>query len=111
MTFDASSGPRDLSEWIRSEFLLQIGVLRPQIGQFWSILAYIWCPSWSQTEQTEIQGPCMVGLVVKYPDPETVHGWPSGQVPGLCHPGCQVLLLVQGRKTFFISQQYTFSGF
>ena len=29
-------------------------------------------------------------------DPGTVHGWPSGQVPGLC----QVLLLAQGRKTF-----------
>ena len=42
-------------------------------------------------------------------DPGTVHGWPSGQVPGLCHPGCQVLLLVQGRNTFFIFQKYTFS--
>ena len=53
----------------------------------------------------------MVGLVVKYPDPGTVHGWPSGQVPGLCHPGCQVLLLVQGRKTFLFLKNMHFSDF
>ena len=53
----------------------------------------------------------MLGLVVKYPDPETVHGWPSGQVPGLCHPGCQVLLLVQGRKTFLFLKNKHFHDF
>ena len=78
---------------------------RPQTSN-WSILVHFDLYS---AFQTEIQGPRMVGLVVKYPDPETVHGWPSGQVPRLCHPGCQVLLLVQGRKTFFIFQKYTFS--
>ena len=88
-------------------------------------------PDWRrQTSNWSIQvhiGPYLVSRIgprIRHRHPGTVHGWPSGQVPGLC----QVRLLVlgvkpflclrytlfpnpvacSGRKTFFISQKYTF---
>ena len=67
-TFHGSSGPRDLSEWIRSEILLQIGALRPQICLFSVILDHIWCPGLVPEPDTDILGPYMVGLVVRYTD-------------------------------------------